>query len=45
MQINDLWELVSNSGVPGNRQCGVCPTELPEEMKAYCERMTESPQG
>ena len=31
--------------VPGNRQCGVCPTELPEEMKAYCDRMTESPQG
>ena len=31
--------------VPGNRQCGVCPTELPEEMRAYCERMTESPQG
>ena len=31
--------------LPGNRQCGVCPTELPEEMRAYCERMTESPQG
>jgi glyoxylase-like metal-dependent hydrolase (beta-lactamase superfamily II) len=31
--------------VPGNRQCGVCPTELPEEMRAYCERMTESVQG
>ncbi len=31
--------------VPGNRQCGVCPTELPDEMRAYCERMTESPQG
>ena len=31
--------------VPGNRQCGVCPTDLPEQMQAYCERMTESPQG
>ena len=31
--------------VPGNRQCGVCPTELPDEMKAYCDRMTESRQG
>lgn len=31
--------------VPGNRQCGVCPADLPEQMRAYCERMTESPQG
>ena len=31
--------------VPRNRQCGVCPTELPDEMKAYCDRMTESRQG
>jgi len=31
--------------VPGNRQCGVCPDDLPEQMQAYCGRMTESPQG
>ena len=31
--------------VPGNRRCGVCPDALPEELKGYCERMTESPQG
>lgn len=31
--------------VPGNRQCGVCPTGLPEELKVYCGKMTESPQG
>lgn len=31
--------------VPGNRQCGVCPTDLPEQLQAYCQRMTESPQG
>ena len=31
--------------VPGNRQCGVCPTDLPEQLQAYCGRMTESPQG
>ena len=31
--------------VPGNRQCGVCPDDLPQQMKAYCERMTASPQG
>ncbi|MCW5666297.1 MAG: MBL fold metallo-hydrolase [Piscinibacter sp.] len=31
--------------VPGNRQCGVCPTDLPEQLQAYCHRMTESTQG
>ena len=31
--------------VPGNRQCGVCPQDVPEQMKAYCQRMTESLQG
>lgn len=31
--------------IPGNRQCGMCPTDLPERMKEYCEQMTLSPQG
>ena len=31
--------------VPGNRDCGVCPQELPDTMKAHCERMEHSPQG
>ena len=31
--------------VPGNRQCGRCPEDLPEHMQAYCGKMTESPQG
>ena len=31
--------------VPGNRRCGVCPQDLPEHMREYCERMAESPQG
>jgi len=31
--------------VPGNRQCGVCPQDVPEQMQAYCGRMTESRQG
>jgi sulfur dioxygenase len=31
--------------VPGNRQCGVCPDDLPQQMQAYCQRMTDSPQG
>lgn len=31
--------------VPGNRQCGVCPHVLPDELQDYCHRMTQSPQG
>ena len=31
--------------VPGNLLCGVCPEDLPEQLRAYCERMAESPQG
>jgi len=31
--------------LPGNRECGVCPQGLPDELKAYCGRMTESLQG
>lgn len=31
--------------VPGNRQCGQCPQDLPDHMQAYCGKMTESPQG
>jgi sulfur dioxygenase len=31
--------------VPGNRQCGVCPEDLPEQLRQYCQEMAESPQG
>ena len=31
--------------VPGNRQCGVCPQDLPDNLANYCHQMTESPQG
>ena len=31
--------------VPGNRKCGVCPDDLPENMLAYCDRMSASLQG
>jgi sulfur dioxygenase len=31
--------------VPGNRQCGVCPSDLPENLAHYCQQMTESRQG
>jgi sulfur dioxygenase len=31
--------------VPGNRQCGVCPDNLPEALQEYCEQMKHSLQG
>lgn len=31
--------------VPGNRQCGTCPADLPQELQKYCGPMAESPQG
>lgn len=31
--------------VPGNRACGVCPDDLPQELEEYCRQMTPSRQG
>lgn len=31
--------------VPGNRECGACPSEIPEDLRKYCEDMQRSPQG
>jgi len=31
--------------VPGNQKCGICPSDLPENMANYCQQMTESRQG
>lgn len=31
--------------VPGNRHCGVCPDDLPDNLQNYCRHITESPQG
>jgi glyoxylase-like metal-dependent hydrolase (beta-lactamase superfamily II) len=31
--------------VPGNKLCGVCPHDLPENLEKYCRHIAESPQG
>jgi glyoxylase-like metal-dependent hydrolase (beta-lactamase superfamily II) len=31
--------------VPGNKLCGVCPCDLPENLEKYCQHIAESPQG
>lgn len=53
--IEDFREIMANLNlpypkfidyaVPGNKQCGVCPTDLPKHLDQYCSQMTQSPQG
>ncbi len=31
--------------VPGNAACGECPSQLPPQLREYCEDMQASPQG
>lgn len=31
--------------VPGNRECGLCPKDLPQALEHYCRTMAQSPQG
>jgi glyoxylase-like metal-dependent hydrolase (beta-lactamase superfamily II) len=31
--------------VPGNRECGVCPDDLPAQLQPHCRRMEDSTQG
>jgi sulfur dioxygenase len=31
--------------VPGNQQCGVCPSHLPSDLEQHCRQMTLSQQG
>lgn len=31
--------------VPGNRQCGICPDTVPQDLQQYCGKQTDSPQG
>lgn len=31
--------------LPSNRECGVCPTDVPENLQQYCDHSTHSRQG
>ncbi len=31
--------------LPGNRLCGMCPQDLPDQLQSYCRQMTSSRQG
>ena len=53
--LEDFVELVANlnlpypkfidHAVPGNKACGVCPPELPEHLRQFCQEIAASPQG
>jgi glyoxylase-like metal-dependent hydrolase (beta-lactamase superfamily II) len=39
------YPMFIDHAVPGNRQCGVCPQDLPNRLQEYCAQMTATPQG
>lgn len=53
--LEEFKEIMANLNLPypkfidyavqGNKQCGVCPSDLPESLNKYCQQMTESLQG
>jgi len=44
-ELNLPYPKFIDHAVPGNRQCGVCPGDLDDNLRQYCEKMEESPQG
>jgi len=43
--LNLPYPKVIDYAVPGNRQCGVCPGDLPDALQKYCIPMAQSIQG
>ncbi|MGZ5092303.1 MAG: MBL fold metallo-hydrolase [Burkholderiales bacterium] len=44
-ELNLPYPKFIDHAVAGNRQCGVCPDDLDEHLRQYCEKMEHSPQG
>lgn len=44
-ELNLPYPKFIDHAVPGNRACGVCPPDLDEHLRQYCEKMEKSPQG
>jgi glyoxylase-like metal-dependent hydrolase (beta-lactamase superfamily II) len=44
-ELNLPYPAFIDYAVPGNKQCGICPPELPENLAKYCRQMAGSPQG
>jgi sulfur dioxygenase len=45
VNLNLPYPTFIDHAVPGNRQCGVCPADLPDNLARYCQQMSTSPQG
>lgn len=53
--LEEFQEIMKNLNLPypkfidyavtGNRQCGVCPPDLPEQLQEFCNQMSHSQQG
>ncbi len=43
--LNLPYPMFIDYAVPGNKLCGVCPSDLPDNLEKYCRQMSESPQG
>ena len=44
-ELNLAYPQFIDYAVPGNRQCGICPDDLDEDLTQYCEKMETSAQG
>jgi sulfur dioxygenase len=44
-ELNLPYPKFIDHAVPGNKSCGVCPTDMPENLQGYCREMTHTPQG
>ena len=44
-KLNLAYPKFIDYAVPGNKECGVCPADLPERLQQYCEQMAHTPQG
>lgn len=44
-ELNLAYPKFIDYAVPGNRECGVCPGGVPDELQQYCEHSADSVQG
>ena len=44
-ELNLRYPRFIDYAVPGNRLCGVCPEDLTDHLKQYCEKMETSVRG
>lgn len=44
-ELNLAYPKFIDYAVPGNRECGVCPPGVPDDLQQYCKHIAESLQG